>query len=402
MVNITQPKKLSTMRALSVVLQKEWRDHLRDRRTLLMILTLSVAMGPLLLIFLANVIGGITEKTEKREIQIVGRSNAPELVNYMQRQNMNLIDAVPDYKAKVRKGELDAVLVIKPEFKDDFGAGETAKVELVYDDSRTAAGPSIGAVRGMVRGFNSEVASQRLIMRGVSPSINKVVEVEDANMATPKQRAATAMLFLPLLLLAACATGGMSMAIDVTSGERERGSLEPLLMNAVPMPALVIGKWLAVSSYAIGVVVLTSLGLWATLRFYPIPNLEGVFSISFMQLMWFYAILLPFAFFASAAQMLVATYGRTYKEAQTYLSYMLTAVNLGPALLFATGGKEAAWHYWVPAVAQVAAVLKVLKGDAISFVAYGLPLLVCAGLTTVCLVMVGKLWTKEDVIFGKG
>jgi sodium transport system permease protein len=103
--------------------------------------------------------------------------------------------------------------------------------------------------------------------------------------------------------------------------------MEPLLMNPVDRSALVTGKWLAVGIYGIGVVALTLAGFAITLKFLPMPKLETVMSITWLQFAGFGVTMLSFAPAMGAMQMLIATYGRTFKEAQTYVSYLITAVS---------------------------------------------------------------------------
>ncbi len=389
------------MSTVFTVFKKELTDHTRDKRTLLMILLLSVVMGPVVLILMSNFISDLEDKAEKREVQIVGREHAPVLVNYLLRQNMTLIDAPADFREQVEKGKLDAVLVIGADFQQDFARGQPAKIEMVFDDSRTSAGPAISVIRTLIRGFNAEVSTQRLIMRGVSPNINRVVELESTNMATPQQRAAMVLLVIPMIVLVACVSGGMSMAIDVTAGERERGSLEPLLMNPVGLFSLLTGKWLAVSTYAVVVVILILTGFWATLSYYPMPKLALIFTFNEWQLLGFLGILAPFALLMSAVQMLIATFGRTYKEAQTYLSYLTTVVSLTPALMFFANAREASWQFAVPAMGQQAVLMKILRGETVALWQFALPIALCVIGILVSLRLLQRLLMREDVIFGR-
>jgi sodium transport system permease protein len=383
------------------VLRKECKDHLRDRRTLLMIFLLSVAMGPVMLFALNMVFSEVNEKIDKREVTLLGREHGPNLVNFFERQNVKLIDAPKDYEAKVKQGELTAVLIIPPIFNSEMTAGDTSTVELYYDDSRTNAGYSLSLIRGLLSGYNAELAAQRLFMRGVSPDVTRGVEIKHTNLATPKQRAAMAMASLPMILLFACLSGGMYIAIDASAGERERGSLEPLLLNAVPVEAIIIGKWLAVSGFAAAVMLAALWALWASLQFFPIPNLEGVLNLSTEQLPSFYLILLPFACFAAAVQLLLASFGKNNKEAQSYVGYLVVIAAFLPMLALMSDGKETAWHYWVPFLAQSTSLVKVLRDEVMPINAFLIPMGVCVLGSAVCLWAVSRLWQKEAVIFGR-
>ncbi len=114
---------------------------------------------------------------------------------------------------------------------------------LVFDDSRNGAQPSIRLADTALRGFARETGVVRAIARGISPQLLQPVNVERINMATPKQQAAFLLFIIPMFGLLGSVIGSLGVALDTTAGERERGSLEPLLMNPSPPGAIVAGKW---------------------------------------------------------------------------------------------------------------------------------------------------------------
>ncbi|MEP7157547.1 MAG: ABC transporter permease subunit [Betaproteobacteria bacterium] len=383
------------------VWRKELKDHLRDRRTATMIFVLSIAMGPLMLFGMSYFVSSIEKKAEAREVYVQGRENSPQLVNFFARQDISILDPKPDFRDLIKTGKHDPVLVIPKDFQEKFLNG-SASVELVYDDTRQDSGNvSIGVLRRLVRGFNSEVANQRLIARGVSPMVMRVVEMRDVNMGTAAQRAAQMLFMIPFITLIVCVTGCTAVAIDVTAGERERGSLEPLLMNPVTRMALVTGKWFAVGTYGIGVVALSLAGFWLALKFLPMPRLETVLSITGMQFLGFGATMLSFAPAMGALQMLIATYGRTYKEAQTYVSYLITAVSMFPMVVIFGQLKDATWQLFVPMLGQLMVITRILRGDPVDMMHFLVPLAVNAVIAGIAVVLVSRLLTNEKIIFGR-
>ena len=383
------------------VCKKELTDHLRDRRTALMIFLLSIAMGPIMLFGMSYFISSIEKKAEAREVHVQGRENAPQLMNFFARQDVAILEPKADFRELIKTGRHDPVLVIPTDFQEKFPTGEAA-VELVYDDTRQDSGNvSISVLRRLMRGFNAEVTNQRLLARGVSPLVNRVVEVRDVNMGTPAQRAAQLLLMIPFISLIVCVTGCTAIAIDVTAGERERGSLEPLLMNPVTRTSLTIGKWLAVGAYGVGVAALTLAGFWLTMKFMPMPKLETVMSISGMQFLGFGATMLSFAPAMGALQMLIATYGRTYKEAQTYVSYLIASVSMIPMIIIFGQLKEATWQLFVPMLGQQMVITRILRGDTVGAMHFLIPFAVNAGIATVAILLIAALLTKEKIIFGR-
>ncbi len=376
------------LRAILTVCRKELIDHLRDKRTATMIFLLSIAMGPIMLFGMSYFISSIEKKAEAREVHVQGKEHSPQLVNFFARQDVSILQPKPDFHELIKTGKHDPVLVIPKDFEEKLATG-TAHVELVYDDTRQDSGNvSIGVLRRLMRGFNTEVANQRLIARGVSPLITRAVDVRDVNMGTAAQRAAQILFMIPFITLIVCVTGCTAIAIDMTAGERERGSLEPLLMNPVRRMALVTGKWLAVGMYGVGVVALTLAGFWLTLKFMPMPKLATVLSITGLQFVGFGATMLSFAPAMGALQMLIATYGRTFKEAQTYVSYLITAVSMFPMVVIFGQIKDATWQLFVPMLGQLMVITRILRGDPVDAMHFLIPLAVNTAIAVVAILLI--------------
>ena len=388
-------------KTILTVLKKELRDHLRDRRTAMMIFVSSVAVGPLVLIGMSYFISSIEEKAEKKEVFVQNVMYSPQLANFFARQDFTVKEPKSDYRVLISQGKHDAVLVIPKDFTEKFVTGR-AEVELVYDDTRQdASGQSIGILRRLITAFNREVSTQRLIARGVSPNLLRAVEVQDTNMGTPAQRAAMLLFIIPWLTLIVGITGCMAVAIDMTAGERERGSLEPLLMNPIPRPSLMVGKWLAVACYGMGIVLLLLAGFAATLTFYPLPKIASVVSLSSMQYLGFAVMLLPFTPAIGSLQMLIATFGRSFKEAQTYVSYLYTVVSFVPIIAMFAQLKDATWQLFVPMLGQMMVLTRILRGEHLEAIHFLIPLGVCAIITIFSIVMLTRLMGQEKIIFGR-
>ena len=155
--------------ALAVVFLKELRDALRDKRTAMMVFVASILTGPLTLILIAQFISGLEEKASTLKVRMVGQGNGPALVNFLQRNDVEIESAPEDYEARIKEGRLDAVIVVPKDFDEHYLAGDGAEVEIVYDDSRTESNPAIRQAERLLRLFNHETGTLRLMARGVSP-----------------------------------------------------------------------------------------------------------------------------------------------------------------------------------------------------------------------------------------
>jgi len=392
---------ISKFKTIITVAKKELTDHMRDKRTTLLVLLLSIAMGPAILMGLGYFMSSIEQKFEKKEVFVQGETNSPALVNFMQRQDMTIKQPKPDFRALIKEGKHDAVLVIPENFSQKLVEGD-AKVELVYDDTRQDTGnAAISVLRGVMRGFNQEVAAQRLTARGVSSAILRPVEVENTNLGTAAQRAAALLFIIPWITLIGCVTGCTSMAVDLGAGERERGSLEPLLMTPIAREALVLGKALAVSLYAFGIAILTLLGFALTLKFGNLPNIGGVISLSLQQYVVFFAMLATFAPAMALVQILLSTYGRTFKEGQTYAAYAIQVIALLPVVALLGQFKDATWQLFVPVLAQLMVITRILRGESVEVMHYLIPAAINITIFVVCVVIIGRLLKQEKIIFGR-
>ncbi len=384
-----------------VVFRKEMRDSLRDRRTALMVFLASILTGPLTLVLLAQYISGIEEKASVLKVRIVGAEHAPPLVNFLERADVEIEKAPPDYEARVKEGRLDAVLVVRPDFHERFLAGDGAAVELVYDDSRTESQPAIRQAERLLRAFNRETGTLRLIARGVSAELIEPVKIEHTNTATPRQKGAFLLVLIPLFAILSPLLGGMTVAIDSTAGERERGSLEPLLSNPVPAREIVLGKWLAAWATGAAVATLTLAGFVLAAGLYAGEKLATLMQFGWIEFAMFVSFVVPFAAATSALQMLISTYGRSYREAQTYVSYFATLVSFVPMIVLFSGLKDAGWQLLVPVLGQQVALTRVLRGDAIGALDWIAPAAVSLLIAALCVAAVSRLLTDERIVFGR-
>src|ERR1700682_144741 len=188
-------------RAFVTVFLKELKDSLRDRRTALMVLVASILTGPVTLVLVAQFVSGLEEKAGTLKVRIVGKQHAPAFVNFLQRNDVEIEDAPADYEARVREGRLDAVIVVPEDFDARFIGGDTAKVEIVFDDSRAESGPAIRQAERPLRAFNRETGMLRMVARGVSPDLVQAVKVEHLNTATPRQKGAFLLFLIPMFAI---------------------------------------------------------------------------------------------------------------------------------------------------------------------------------------------------------
>ena len=379
------------MKTAWTVFCKELIDALRDRRTLFMVLLSSVAIGPLVLVLISTLVSGIEKRAEARELVVQGMQHAPTLRNFVERQTYTIREAPADYEQQLRDSKLgDPVLVLPATFEAELARGEVPLVEVVSSASNQRAQSGSGRVLRLLRGFNQEQATLRLAVRGLSPAALEALQIEERDLANPGTRAAQLATMVPFFVLMAVLYGALNAALDTTAGERERGSLEPLLMNPASRWAIVLGKWGAVASVGMLIAVLSCFSFLPGQWLLRSETLSAMFRFGPAEALWFVALLLPLAGALSALLMAIAIRCKSFKEAQANATVVVLGVSLLPLVSVFNQEGEAPWHLWVPALAQTTLMARVLKGDPLPALDVLVPFLVSSALALVCIALVAR------------
>jgi sodium transport system permease protein len=382
------------MKAITVALavfRKELTDALRDRRTLLVVLFSSVLLGPMVLVALSSLLASFEAQAERREVVAAGIEHAPSLKNFLERQSYTVKPAPADFEAKLRSSKLaDAVLVLPDKFEALLLAGEQPVVEVVSDSGNRQSQASAGRAVALLNAYGRERGQLSLLLRGVSPELLSPLQVEERDLASTQTRAAQLTGMLPFFVIMAVLYGALNSALDTTAGERERASLEPLLMTPAARSALVGGKWAAVASLAMLIAVLSCLSFLPAQWLLRSDTLQAMFQFGLREALLFLAVLLPLAAALSAVLMAVAIRCKTFKEAQASSTVVVLGVSLLPLVSTFNQSGEAPWHLWVPALAQYTLMMRVLKGEGFAAEQVIVPLLVCVLLTAVGVAFVAR------------
>ena len=374
-----------------VVFCKELVDALRDRRTLVVVLLSSVAIGPLVMVALSALVAGIEKRAEERTVVVAGIEHAPTLRNYLERQTYRIETAPADYEAKLKSQSLgDPVLLVGKDFEAGLARGEPPLLEIVSSSGNQRAGTSVNRLTRLLRGFSNEQATLRLVLRGVAPATLEVVEVHERDLANPQSRAAQLTGMVPFFVLMAVLYGALNAALDTTAGERERGSLEPLLMNPASRLALVVGKWGAVAAVGMLIALLSCFSFLPAQSLLRSETLAAMFQFGWREAALFLALLAPLAAALSAVMMAIAIRCKSFKEAQANNTVVILGVSLLPLVTVFNQSGEAPWHLAVPALGQVALMNRVLKGEAVGPLDMVLAFAVCALITLVGLAYIAR------------
>jgi sodium transport system permease protein len=394
-----QPYRSGFSATFLAVLLKELKDAFRDKRSVQLVLMLSLVQAPLILFMLSTIIGKQESKVSQREVYVQGIFAAPTLRNYLERQGYEIKAPEADAESKIRAGELDrAVLTVSPEFESQLLLGEEAELEILYNSSNRGSETAQGVLKGLAQGFNRERAALGLAMRGVSAQSLQVVDIQERDLASASSRAAKLTgAFIPLYVLIALISGALNVAMDTSAGERERSSLEPLMMNPASPWAIALGKWLAVMAFALLVAALTSLSYVPAQMLLKSEALQALFHFSWAEALQFALICLPFAAVVSALMMAASIRGKSIKEAQAGSSVVMMVFMLLPLVsLFSDAGEPVAFLF-VPSLSQQTLMMRVLRGEEFTWMHWVWPSVVCFALAAVALFYVSRALRRNAV-----
>jgi sodium transport system permease protein len=363
-----------------IVFLKEVRENLRDRRTVINTLLTGPLLAPAIFVLIIN--ATISRELDKAEralpVPVIGAENAPNLVAALKQQNIEIKDAPADPERAVRDMDADLVLRIPAEFGDSWKKGEPAQVELIYDASRREAQTSVGRLRGALESYSQRTGAMRLLARGLSPGVIRPYVVADRDQSTAQTRSGTLFSMLPYFFILGAFIGGMALAIDTTAGERERQSLEPLLVNPVSRSQLLTGKLLATSLFALTSVLLGIVAFSVVGRFLPTEKLGMSLEIGFHFGWTVLLVMLPLVVLIASLQTLAAAFAKSFREAQTYLSLLMFVPAVPTMMLSLFPVKTEAWMYAVPLMGQQIVITRLMRGDAVSPTGLGI-CLACTG-----------------------
>jgi len=326
------------LRGIWAVFRKEFRENLRDRRTLLSALVFGPIVSPILVAVMVQfmISRGETQSDENIAVAVTHAQNAPNLIDYLTARGVDVVKVDLD-EAAARKAVASQTHKIILEIPDDFGerlqSGQPAPVVLYSDSSRAFERRGVGRVRVLVMNYGIEIAQLRFLARGIDPTSVLPISVQEIDVSTPTGRSVLVLNMMTYLVLLSMLFGGLYLAIDATAGERERGSLEVLLTSPVPRQHLIYGKIVAAAAYMLISLVLTVSMFAVAMSFVGLERLGVTANLGPAAAAQMIACCAPLILFGSAYLTIISAFAKTYREAQTYLQLVITIPTL--PLIFA-------------------------------------------------------------------
>lgn len=356
------------MHAIRSVFRKEFLENLRDRRTVFSALLFGPLFGPLLLAGMLQLMIKRSDVSADQPLTlaVMHAERAPNLLSWLEQNRIDLTRiATDDAGARdlVRRKQQAVVLDIPPDYGQRLADGEPAPLLLYQDTSDSSAERSIHRVRAVLDQYSAGIAQLRLLARGLDPGIAGPVAVQDIDVSTARTRGVLALSMLSYLVILATLMGGLYLAIDATAGERERGSLEPLLTTPVPRESLIYGKILAAAAYMLVSLILTVTACALVLPLIRLEDYGMTVNLGPATALGIIAAVSPIVLVGAALLTVVASFTRSYREAQTWLSVVVLIPTLPLALMSMLSLKSSTALMTVPVLSQHFLLTSLLRGE---------------------------------------
>ncbi|NNF50366.1 MAG: ABC transporter permease [Woeseiaceae bacterium] len=382
---------------------KEVVDNIRDRRTLMSALLMGPIFGPLLFAFVINLsIERSLENAEQTlELPVIGAQRAPNLVSFLRSRNIDAVGGPADLDAAmeaVKTGEHDVILVIPEDFAEQLAGMTPALVRIVSDQANRDADRDARRLRGAVRDYGQLLSGLRIVARGVNPRALQAINIDEVDVSTPSGRSAILLGMMSYFFIFASLMGGMYLAIDTTAGERERGSLEPLLSLPVTRSQLIFGKIAATCLFMALSMLLSLTAFYFALGFMPLEQLGMTPNFGVPVVLATFLIFLPFVLLGSALMTLVASFTKSYREAQTWLSVVLLAPTLPILVVSILMLRPRTEFMFIPSLSQHLLLVDMVKNEPINALHVAISVLSTLFIGIVLTLLCARLYRREGLL----
>jgi sodium transport system permease protein len=338
-------------RNIVTVYRKELTDSLRDRRTVISMVVVPIVLMPLLTIGMGVLSVALFGRAmqESPAVMVLGGEDSPQILAALgARSDLRIVASKPDYAAEILDRRIRAAVEIPRDFDAAVARGEPSTIKIYMYAGELKSGFGADRLQHFFSEFRDRTVQQRLEARQMPRSLVEPFRIEQSNVAPP-ERVGGELLggLVPYFVVLFCVTGAMYPAIDLTAGEKERGTIETILCSPVSRVHLVLGKFfmvLTASLFAAGLSMVSMVATFAAIRAFgarlsqPDVSTLGLL-ISPLAIVVVFFMIVPLAVFFSATLLAIALFAKSYKEAQSYLAPLLSVVIL-PAVVSLLPGVE--------------------------------------------------------------
>jgi sodium transport system permease protein len=387
-----------------VVFRKELRDALRDKRALRMaflppVYFVAIFVG--LVFFAVNIVNDKkVAGVNSIPVYVEGEQNFPELISWLREQGALIKTVESGAYQQVKDKKIDFALIIPDEAKQKRIKGESAPVWLVYDGANQKLSSSVGFVRSQFYMWSARVGAVNLMARGLAPDVGSPVILREDNIADEQKMSVYLLASVPLTLLLAAFIGSVGFSADMSAGERERRSLESLLITPASTFSLYLGKWLTSVSLTLCILLIQLILLAIAFRFLPFNQLGLRVDINYIDLFNVFWALIPVVFMAVALQLSLSIFAKSFKDAQSLIAGLVFVPMMLNFYTMFNPGLFHEWWLWVPVLGQAVVIKEILLGGSIVAFAFWKFWLAGIAMTIITFWVGVKQLRRPKIIYG--
>jgi sodium transport system permease protein len=400
-----------SLRNIGIVYRKELTDSLRDRRTVISMVVVPLLLMPMLTIGMGLLSVALVGQAMKEVpgIMILGGEDSPRvLAELRQLKDMRIVPAKPDYAEEISNKEIRAAVEIPEGFDAKLAAGETATVKIYKYEGELKSGFGADRLQRFFRELRDRTVREHLKARQLPETLARPFDIVEENVVAP-EKVGGALLggIVPYFVILLCLTGAMYPAMDLTAGEKERGTIETILCSPVSRTHLVLGKFLMVLTASVATAVLSiasmavsfGAGKRLLLAFtYGATDAALQITITGKAIVSIFFVVLPLAVFFSAALLALSLFAKSFKEAQSYISPLMIVAVL-PAVAALLPGVDLTPALALVPVLNTSLVSKEIIGGTYHWNLIALIFLSSSVYAGFALAIAVKLFQREDVLF---
>jgi sodium transport system permease protein len=393
------------MRRALVIFRKEMKDTMRDRRTLVVMVLVPILLMPLILVASVKLAEWSSRSQSEDVVQLMvsGGEYAPLLVTWLSAdERIEVFQEQGDAAILLKEGAIDGNLIIPEDFMSGIYTGREVRVGLEINSTRGNSAASVDKVKSAVAAYSELVVADRLEAMGLTTEVLNGVEVEAEDTATAEEKGGAFLGYLlPMFLVIFAMVGGMYTAMDISAGEKERKTLEALLMTPASRTEIVTGKFLAVAAVSVVTILLSMAAIFVTAPLISgsLGEMDLTLNVSAALIMLPVAVLLAAMF--AALLLAVSIFARSYKEAQNYVTplYLLAVLPVIVANALPSGNYPLL--YIIPGFNAVILFRELLVGD---FVVSHIALTVVSSIvyTLISIRCAAAIYARDDVLVDEG
>lgn len=394
-----------------IVLKKEFKDIIRDRKTILTSILVPLFLMPVLFLLIGGGTENFTkEMTENITVALTQSSYSDAAQNFIKEKlaaqdpNIIIIDPVEDAWEAINSKKAKLVLELDKDFESKLQESKPFKITVLYDNSQSRSGGAKGTVEAAIQKLNQAIALDRLQVIGVDPEILTPAIIEPKNIARSGEGNTLLIMILPMLIAMLVAVGGIPAATDLVAGEKERMTFEPLLTTRPSRMSILLGKYLTINLFSFASVISTLGGMLIAYIINPSSlsmgeGQVGGFNASIGSILLALLVTLLLGFTFTGIQLAISTYARSFKEGQTYLSLLIFVVIIPAyATMMVMPNDIQNYMFLIPIMNTISA-FKVVLGGVPNYTGLIMACLSSVIYVVLSLLLAASMFKKEKYLF---